>query len=61
MKKKKNSYLHGPNVISVRVAQICFKRFLSGSFDAKPTAFSGRPLWIKLMSFLSKVVDTFII
>ncbi|KAJ0179078.1 hypothetical protein K1T71_004790 [Dendrolimus kikuchii] len=52
---KKNSYVYGPNAVSVRVAQIWFKRFQSGNFDIKDARRSGRPVTDKIDVIFEKV------
>ena len=52
---KKICDVYGPSAVSVRVAQIWFKRFQSGNFDVKDPRRSGRPITeLKWMPFLKK-------
>ncbi|RVE48572.1 hypothetical protein evm_006761 [Chilo suppressalis] len=41
---KKICDVYGPCAVSVRVAQIWFRRFQSGNFDVKDARRSGRPV-----------------
>ncbi|KAJ0176514.1 hypothetical protein K1T71_007693 [Dendrolimus kikuchii] len=52
---KKNCDVYGPNAVSVRVAQIWFKRFQSGNFDIKDTRRSDRPVTDKIDAIFEKV------
>ena len=40
--------VYGPSAVSVRVAQIWFKRFQSGNFDVKDARRSSRPITDKM-------------
>ncbi|KAJ0183809.1 hypothetical protein K1T71_000232 [Dendrolimus kikuchii] len=53
--RKKNCDVYGPNAVSVRVAQIWFKRFQSGNFDIKDAHRSGRPVTDKIDAIFEKV------
>ncbi|KAJ0174870.1 hypothetical protein K1T71_009978 [Dendrolimus kikuchii] len=52
---KKNCDVYGTNAISVRVAQIWFKRFQFGNFDIKDARRSGRPVTDKIDAIFEKV------
>ncbi|KAJ0176678.1 hypothetical protein K1T71_007857 [Dendrolimus kikuchii] len=52
---KKNCDVYGPNAVSVRVAQIWFKRFQSGNVDIKDARRSGRPVTDKIDAIFEKV------
>ncbi|KAJ0178875.1 hypothetical protein K1T71_005650 [Dendrolimus kikuchii] len=52
---KKICDVYGPNAVSVRVAQIWFKRFQSGNFDIKNARHSGRPVTVKIDAIFEKV------
>ncbi|KAJ0180769.1 hypothetical protein K1T71_004173 [Dendrolimus kikuchii] len=52
---KKICDVYGPNAVSVRVAQIWFKRFQSGNFDIKDARRSGRPVTDKIDAIFEKV------
>ncbi|KAJ0174156.1 hypothetical protein K1T71_010302 [Dendrolimus kikuchii] len=52
---KKICDVYGPNAVSVRVAQIWFKRFESGNFDIKDARRSGRPVTDKIDAIFEKV------
>ena len=46
--KKKNCAVYRPNAVSIRVAQMWFKRFKSGNFSVKGEIHSGRPVTEKV-------------
>ena len=50
-----NCAVYGPNVISIRVAQMWFKRFKAGNFSVKDEVRSGRPVTDKISAILEKV------
>ncbi|KAJ0179306.1 hypothetical protein K1T71_005018 [Dendrolimus kikuchii] len=52
---KKICDVYGPNAVSVRVAQIWFKRFQSGNFDIKDARRSGRPVTDKIDAIFKRV------
>ena len=52
---KKICDVYGPSAVSVRVAQIWFKRFQSGNFDVKDARRSGRPITDKMDAIFEKV------
>jgi [histone H3]-lysine36 N-dimethyltransferase SETMAR len=52
---KKICDVYGPSAVSVRVAQIWFKRFQSGNFDVKDAPRSGRPITDKMDAIFEKV------
>ncbi|KAJ0177787.1 hypothetical protein K1T71_006660 [Dendrolimus kikuchii] len=52
---KKICDVYGPNAVSVRLAQIWFKRFQSGNFDIKNARRSGRPVTDKIDAIFEKV------
>ena len=52
---KKICDVYGPSAVSVRVAQIWFKRFQSGNFDVKDARHSGRPIMDKMDAIFEKV------
>lgn len=52
---KKNCDVYGPNAVSVRVAQVWFKRFQAGNFDIKDASRSGRPVTDKIDAIFEKV------
>ncbi|KAJ0180544.1 hypothetical protein K1T71_003948 [Dendrolimus kikuchii] len=52
---KKNCDVYRPNAVSVREAQIWFKRFQSGNFDIKDAHRSGRPVTDKIDAIFEKV------
>ena len=47
--------IYGPNVVSIKVAQIFFKRFKSGNFSVKDEVRSGRPVSDKISAIFEKV------
>ncbi|KAJ0176522.1 hypothetical protein K1T71_007701 [Dendrolimus kikuchii] len=47
--------VYGPNALSVRVAQIWFKRFQSENFDIKDARRSGHPVTDKIDAIFEKV------
>ena len=53
--QKKNCDVYGLSAVSVRVAQIWFKRFQSGNFDVKDARRSGRPITDKMDAIFEKV------
>jgi len=52
---KKICDVYGPSAVSVRVAQIWFKRFQSGNFYVKDARRSGRPITDKMDAIFEKV------
>ncbi|KAJ0174407.1 hypothetical protein K1T71_009515 [Dendrolimus kikuchii] len=54
---KKICDVYGFNAVSVRVAQIWFKRFQSGNFDIKNARRSGRPVTDKIDAIFEKVAQ----
>ena len=46
--RNKFAMFMGPSAVSVRVAQIWFKRFQSGKVDVKDARRSGRPITDKM-------------
>ena len=52
---KKICDVYGPSAVSVRVAQIWFKRFQSGNFDVKDACRSGRPITDKMDAIIENV------
>ena len=52
---KKICDVYGPSAVSVRVAQIWFKRFQSGNFDVKDARRSGRPITDKMDAIFEKM------
>lgn len=52
---KKICDIYGPNAVSVRVAQVWFKRFQAGNFDIKDASRSGRPVTDKIDAIFEKV------
>ena len=53
--RKKICDVYEPSAVSVRVAQIWFKRFQSWNFDVKEARRSGRPITDKMDSIFEKV------
>ncbi|KAL0842348.1 hypothetical protein ABMA28_014470 [Loxostege sticticalis] len=52
---KKICDVYGSSAVSMRVAQIWFKRFQSGNFDVKDARRSGRPITDKIDAIFEKV------
>lgn len=47
--------VYGPNAVSIRLAQMWFKRFKSGNFSVKDEVRSGRPVTDKISAIFEKV------
>ena len=47
--------VYGPDAVSIRTAQMCFKRFNSENFSVKYEVRSGRPVTDKISAIFQKV------
>ncbi|GBP48734.1 Histone-lysine N-methyltransferase SETMAR [Eumeta japonica] len=54
-KKKEKCDVYGPDAVSLRVAQHCFKHFQSSNFDVQDEPRSDRPVTDKVVAILEKV------